>query len=112
MRVQGRVRFREGAATTIIDLHFGGKLKRQLVAVTAALLLAGLASCSNGATQTAEGSLTPTPAVSTAKPAKTVPNVAGKTFAEANSAIKSAGFSFAEAVGPDGKAWIGPNTGY
>lgn len=82
-------------------------MKLHISAALAATLIAGLTACGTGGSST-----TPIPtestsasATATTKPPKVVPNVAGKPYPDARTALSGAGFRTTVAIGPDGKQW-------
>lgn len=80
-------------------------MKRYIPAVLAATLIAGLTACGGGAQQassTGAASATATPS----RTAQAVPDVAGKTFSDAQTALSDKGF-VVSIVGKDGVAWPG-----
>ncbi|MEV8146784.1 Ltp family lipoprotein [Arthrobacter sp. NPDC080073] len=87
-------------------------MKRYLSAVLAATLVAGLTACGGGVSQassssgsaSSSSSGSASPSASPTKTSRPVPDVAGKTFAEAYKVLSAAGF-YGSAYGKDGKKW-------
>lgn len=79
-----------------------GNMKRYLSTILAATLIAGLAACGGGVQQTASSTEKSTP--SPTKTANPVPDVAGKPWDAAFTALVTNGFN-AVVIGKDGKKW-------
>lgn len=79
-------------------------MKRYVSAALAAILIAGLTGCGGGEPQAAPTTASASPSATPTKVSRPVPDVTGKSYSAARSALSGEGF-FVTVVGKDGKKW-------
>lgn len=83
-----------------------GDMKRYISAILAATLITGLTACSGGSQETSPSTASSSATATPTRAAQAVPDVAGRSFAEAQTTLLGEGF-LVYIVGTDGAKWSG-----
>jgi hypothetical protein len=93
------------AIITTSENRIRGNMKRYIRAILAVTLLTGLTACGGGAQQGASSNESASASPSPTRTARAVPDLTGKSYADARTALSSQGFRSTAIVGKDGSKW-------